>query len=188
LARSSRVDEQPSRRAAESTSSRVDEQPSRRAAESSREAAESTSSRVNNIGETSNEPTQATCNEFEELYASANEELYPGCDKVVDILCDLELIYHPALFDIMVHLVIHLPLEALEGRAYSPGCLPPTFNRRQTDVTPPPMCWFQVFRSAKAHESPIWAAGERAGCIPRKEPKPFDLKETRMAKARLDQI
>nr|GEV78789.1 hypothetical protein [Tanacetum cinerariifolium] len=28
------------------------------------------------IGETSNEPTQAKCNEFEELYASANEELY----------------------------------------------------------------------------------------------------------------
>ncbi|GJR98045.1 protein kinase, ATP binding site-containing protein [Tanacetum coccineum] len=30
----------------------------------------------------SNEPTQATRNEFEELYASANEELYPGCDYV----------------------------------------------------------------------------------------------------------
>nr|GFA91873.1 hypothetical protein [Tanacetum cinerariifolium] len=34
------------------------------------------------IGETSNEPTQATCNEFEELYASSNEELYLGCDYV----------------------------------------------------------------------------------------------------------
>ncbi|GKC14009.1 hypothetical protein Tco_1010791 [Tanacetum coccineum] len=34
------------------------------------------------IGKTSNEPTQATRNEFEELYASANEELYPGCDYV----------------------------------------------------------------------------------------------------------
>ncbi|GKA62397.1 reverse transcriptase domain-containing protein [Tanacetum coccineum] len=32
------------------------------------------------IGETSNELTQAQCTEFEELYASANEELYPGCD------------------------------------------------------------------------------------------------------------
>ncbi|GKA58778.1 hypothetical protein Tco_0758091 [Tanacetum coccineum] len=32
------------------------------------------------IGETSNEPTQAQRNEFEELYASANEELYPGCN------------------------------------------------------------------------------------------------------------
>ncbi|GJU92193.1 zinc finger, PHD-type containing protein [Tanacetum coccineum] len=30
----------------------------------------------------SNEPTQAKRNEFEELYASANEELYPGCDYV----------------------------------------------------------------------------------------------------------
>ncbi|GJX95152.1 hypothetical protein Tco_0349738 [Tanacetum coccineum] len=34
------------------------------------------------IGETSNEPTQAKRNEFKELYASANEELYPGCDYV----------------------------------------------------------------------------------------------------------
>ncbi|GJR40881.1 hypothetical protein Tco_1216565 [Tanacetum coccineum] len=32
--------------------------------------------------ETSNDPTQAKRNEFEELYASANEELYPGCDHV----------------------------------------------------------------------------------------------------------
>nr|GFB92368.1 hypothetical protein [Tanacetum cinerariifolium] len=34
------------------------------------------------IGETSNDPTQAKRNEFEELYASANEELYPVCDYV----------------------------------------------------------------------------------------------------------
>ncbi|GJT88153.1 reverse transcriptase domain-containing protein [Tanacetum coccineum] len=34
------------------------------------------------IGETSNDPTQAKRNEFEELYASANEELYPGCNHV----------------------------------------------------------------------------------------------------------
>ncbi|GJU11120.1 hypothetical protein Tco_1133516 [Tanacetum coccineum] len=34
------------------------------------------------IGETSNESTQAIRNEFEELYESANEELYPGCDYV----------------------------------------------------------------------------------------------------------
>ncbi|GJS22222.1 hypothetical protein Tco_0450854 [Tanacetum coccineum] len=34
------------------------------------------------IGETSNKPTQATRNDFEELYASANEELFPGCDYV----------------------------------------------------------------------------------------------------------
>nr|GEZ67456.1 hypothetical protein [Tanacetum cinerariifolium] len=35
------------------------------------------------IGETSNDPTQAKRNEFEELYASANEGLYPGCDYKV---------------------------------------------------------------------------------------------------------
>nr|GEU97084.1 hypothetical protein [Tanacetum cinerariifolium] len=40
--------------------------------------------------------------------------------KVVDILCDLELIYPHALFDIMIHLVIHLPLEALEGGPIRP--------------------------------------------------------------------
>ncbi|GJS32209.1 ankyrin repeat-containing protein [Tanacetum coccineum] len=34
------------------------------------------------IGETSNDLTQAKRNEFKELYASANEELYPGCDYV----------------------------------------------------------------------------------------------------------
>ncbi|GJS11835.1 hypothetical protein Tco_0368631 [Tanacetum coccineum] len=34
------------------------------------------------IVETSNDPTQAKRNEFEELYASANEELYPSCDYV----------------------------------------------------------------------------------------------------------
>ncbi|GJS65205.1 CACTA transposable element [Tanacetum coccineum] len=34
------------------------------------------------IGETHNDPTQAKRNEFEELYASANDELYPGCDYV----------------------------------------------------------------------------------------------------------
>ncbi|GJY85037.1 hypothetical protein Tco_0499063 [Tanacetum coccineum] len=36
----------------------------------------------NEHNETSNEPTQATRNEFKELYASTNEELYPGCDYV----------------------------------------------------------------------------------------------------------
>ncbi|GJV37299.1 hypothetical protein Tco_1409776 [Tanacetum coccineum] len=40
--------------------------------------------------------------------------------KVVDIQCDLELIYPPALFDIMIHMVIHLPLEALEGGPIHP--------------------------------------------------------------------
>nr|GFA23358.1 hypothetical protein [Tanacetum cinerariifolium] len=34
------------------------------------------------ISETSNEPTQAKRNDFEELYPSANDKLYPGCDYV----------------------------------------------------------------------------------------------------------
>ncbi|GKF41917.1 reverse transcriptase domain-containing protein, partial [Tanacetum coccineum] len=34
------------------------------------------------IGETSNQPTQAKHNEFKELYVSATEDLYPGCDSV----------------------------------------------------------------------------------------------------------
>ncbi|GJX53982.1 hypothetical protein Tco_0282351 [Tanacetum coccineum] len=42
-----------------------------------------------NIRETSNEPTQATTlsqrNEFEELYASANQERYPSCDFMTSL-------------------------------------------------------------------------------------------------------
>ncbi|GJR67853.1 gag-pol polyprotein [Tanacetum coccineum] len=37
------------------------------------------------ISETSNEPTQAQRNEFEELYASANEEMYPGCNSMTPL-------------------------------------------------------------------------------------------------------
>nr|GFA86583.1 hypothetical protein [Tanacetum cinerariifolium] len=45
--------------------------------------------------------------------------------KVVDILCDLKLIYPLALFDIIIHLVIHLPLEALEGGPIRPRWMYP---------------------------------------------------------------
>ncbi|GJX18329.1 hypothetical protein Tco_0219161 [Tanacetum coccineum] len=83
--------------------------------------------------------------------------------KVVDILCNLELIYPPAFFDIMINLVIHLPLEALEGGPIPPGYVTEealTFSSHYfRDVTmkfnhpdrnvdcPPPTCQFQVFRS-----------------------------------------
>ncbi|GKE41815.1 hypothetical protein Tco_1469099, partial [Tanacetum coccineum] len=40
--------------------------------------------------------------------------------KVVDILCNLELIYTLGFFGIMIHLVIHLPLEALKGGPIHP--------------------------------------------------------------------
>nr|GEZ07301.1 hypothetical protein [Tanacetum cinerariifolium] len=43
---------------------------------------EQNNSTQGDISETSNEPTQAKRYEFEELYASANEELYLGCDYV----------------------------------------------------------------------------------------------------------
>ncbi|GJX60304.1 putative reverse transcriptase domain, ribonuclease H-like domain, aspartic peptidase domain protein [Tanacetum coccineum] len=97
------------------------------------------------IGETSNKPTQAKHNEFEELYASANEEfdidvyLRPLIEdlkvlwdrkgvETIDVASGqkfnmramFELIYPPAFFDIMVYLVIHLPIEALEGGPIHP--------------------------------------------------------------------
>ncbi|GJT94947.1 putative reverse transcriptase domain, ribonuclease H-like domain, aspartic peptidase domain protein [Tanacetum coccineum] len=48
------------------------------------------------------------------------DDMLKAQSKVVDILCNLELIYPPAFFDIMIHLVIHLPLEALEGGPIRP--------------------------------------------------------------------
>ncbi|GJX07514.1 hypothetical protein Tco_0195446 [Tanacetum coccineum] len=41
------------------------------------------------------------------------DDMLKAQSKVIDILCNLELIYHPAFFDIMIHLVIHLPLESI---------------------------------------------------------------------------
>nr|GEX50002.1 expansin/Lol pI [Tanacetum cinerariifolium] len=83
--------------------------------------------------------------------------------KVVDILCNLELIYPPAFFDIISHLVIYLPLEALEGAYSPPGYVAEEaltfssyyfwdvttkFNHPDRNVDPPPLtCQFQVFGS-----------------------------------------
>ena len=36
-------------------------------------------------------------------------------EDIIQILCKLELIFPPAFFDIMVHLVLHLPEEAILG-------------------------------------------------------------------------
>ncbi|GJU08980.1 retrotransposon protein, putative, ty3-gypsy subclass [Tanacetum coccineum] len=52
------------------------------------------------------------------------DDILKAQSKVVDILCNLELIYPPAFFDIMIHLVIHLPLEALEGGPIPPRKFP----------------------------------------------------------------
>ncbi|XP_062086475.1 uncharacterized protein LOC133792583 [Humulus lupulus] len=35
--------------------------------------------------------------------------------SIVEILCGLEIIFPPAFFDVMVHLMIHLPQEAIDG-------------------------------------------------------------------------
>ncbi|GJV03335.1 signal peptide peptidase-like protein 2 [Tanacetum coccineum] len=45
--------------------------------------------------------------------------------KVIDILRSLELIYPPAFFDIMIHLVIYLPLEAIFGGPIRPRWMYP---------------------------------------------------------------
>ncbi|GKA04445.1 hypothetical protein Tco_0683565 [Tanacetum coccineum] len=45
--------------------------------------------------------------------------------KVIDIPCNLELIYPPAFFDIMIQLVMHLPLEAIFGGPIRPRWMYP---------------------------------------------------------------
>ncbi|GKD51991.1 zinc finger, PHD-type containing protein [Tanacetum coccineum] len=52
------------------------------------------------------------------------DDMLKAQSKVVDILCNLELRYPPGFFDIMIHLVIHLPLEALEGGPIRPRQFP----------------------------------------------------------------
>ncbi|GJY50394.1 pyruvate kinase, partial [Tanacetum coccineum] len=53
------------------------------------------------------------------------DDMLKAQSKVIDILCNLELIYPPAFFDIMIHLVIHLPLEAIFGRPIRPRWMYP---------------------------------------------------------------
>ncbi|GJV60011.1 hypothetical protein Tco_1466111 [Tanacetum coccineum] len=74
-------------------------------------------------------PIIELCSFFKQIcYVTLMEDdILKAQSKVVDILCNLELIYPPAFFDIMIHLVIHLPLEALEG-----GPIRPRRNERRT--------------------------------------------------------
>ncbi|GJX91152.1 hypothetical protein Tco_0344478 [Tanacetum coccineum] len=67
-------------------------------------------------------PIIKLCSLFKQICSTTlmEDDMLKAQIKVVDILCDLELIYPPALFDIMIHLVIHLPLEALEGGPIRP--------------------------------------------------------------------
>ncbi|KAJ8771877.1 hypothetical protein K2173_027054 [Erythroxylum novogranatense] len=43
------------------------------------------------------------------------DDVQTMCEEIILILCKLEMIYPPAFFDVMVHLAIHLPNEALLG-------------------------------------------------------------------------
>ncbi|KAK6115462.1 hypothetical protein DH2020_007731 [Rehmannia glutinosa] len=42
-------------------------------------------------------------------------DLKRASEEIVKILCKLEIIFPPAFFDVMVHLVMHLPEEAIRG-------------------------------------------------------------------------
>nr|GFB70226.1 hypothetical protein [Tanacetum cinerariifolium] len=72
-------------------------------------------------------PIIELCSLFKQICSATlmEDDMLKAQIKVVDILCDLELIYPPALFDIMIHLVIHLPLEALEGGPIRPRWMYP---------------------------------------------------------------
>ncbi|GJX39135.1 hypothetical protein Tco_0252438 [Tanacetum coccineum] len=67
-------------------------------------------------------PIIELCSLFKQICSTTlmEDDMLKAQIKVVDILCDFELIYPPTLFDIMIHLVIHLPLEALEGGPIRP--------------------------------------------------------------------
>nr|GEY86785.1 hypothetical protein [Tanacetum cinerariifolium] len=67
-------------------------------------------------------PIIELCSLFKQICSITlmDDDMLKAQIKVVDILCDLELIYPPALFDIMIHLVIHLPLKDLKGGPIHP--------------------------------------------------------------------
>ncbi|GJR73891.1 putative reverse transcriptase domain, ribonuclease H-like domain, aspartic peptidase domain protein [Tanacetum coccineum] len=67
-------------------------------------------------------PIIELCSLFKQICSATlmEDDMLKAQIKVVNILCDLELIYPPALFDSMIHLVIYLPLEALEGGPIRP--------------------------------------------------------------------
>nr|GEW56071.1 hypothetical protein [Tanacetum cinerariifolium] len=67
-------------------------------------------------------PIIELCSFFKQICSATlmEDDVLKAQIKVVDNLYDLELIYPHALFNIMIHLVIHLPLEALEGGPIRP--------------------------------------------------------------------
>ncbi|GJV46916.1 putative reverse transcriptase domain-containing protein [Tanacetum coccineum] len=62
-------------------------------------------------------PIIELCSFFKQICSRTlmEDDMVKAESQLVDIMCNLEQIYPPALFDIMIHLVIHLPEEALKG-------------------------------------------------------------------------
>ncbi|GKD86404.1 S-adenosyl-L-methionine-dependent methyltransferases superfamily protein [Tanacetum coccineum] len=71
-------------------------------------------------------PIIELCLFFKQIFSQTlmEDDMLKAQSKVVDIMCNLELIYPLGFFDIMIHLVIHLPLEALEGGPIRPRQFP----------------------------------------------------------------
>nr|GEU36368.1 putative reverse transcriptase domain, ribonuclease H-like domain, aspartic peptidase domain protein [Tanacetum cinerariifolium] len=67
-------------------------------------------------------PIIKLCSLFKQICSATlmEDHMLKAQIKMVDILYDLEIIFPPALFDIMIHLVIYFPLEALEGGPICP--------------------------------------------------------------------
>ena len=58
------------------------------------------------------------CTFFKQLCARTLNvfDLQKAQEDIKEIICKLEMIFPPAFFDIMIHLVLHLPEEAILGR------------------------------------------------------------------------
>ncbi|GKA70838.1 hypothetical protein Tco_0776977 [Tanacetum coccineum] len=103
---------------------------------------------------------------FKQIYARSikGSDMLIAEDQLVHILCNFEQIYPPLFFDIMIHLVMHLPVEAIIARPE--GCIaeayiaeealtfcshylrnvPTRFNRPdKNDDGPPPTSELEVF-------------------------------------------
>ncbi|GJS91045.1 pyruvate kinase [Tanacetum coccineum] len=72
-------------------------------------------------------PIIELCSFFKKICTATlmEDDMLKAQSNVVDIMCNLELIYPPTFFDIMIHLVIYLALEALEGGTIHPWWMYP---------------------------------------------------------------
>ncbi|GJY27045.1 hypothetical protein Tco_0401771 [Tanacetum coccineum] len=118
------------------------------------------------IGETSNEPTQLNENKFEELYASANEELYPGCDYVTRLDFMAKFTY----FKVKGKLTDSIFNEILE---FFQHVFPTTKGYKL------PPSYYAIKKTFKRSglgkgtfvKDPIWVEGKRPTTYPQGEPR-----------------